>query len=164
MSDMKTLKNIKKIVPLLLVPFLLTGCLNDLFDQPDYTYDGPDVVEFRNLTQTVTEPAGGGAAITITNPMQLISADGLAGSDVAVSFEVDAANTSAVAGTHYTLNTTSPVTIASGSAATNLSLDILDSPLAAGESGVLTLVITDGGSYSASENNKTYTLTILGAD
>ncbi|MFN1834467.1 hypothetical protein AB2B38_004335 [Balneola sp. MJW-20] len=161
---MKSFKNIKKIVPLLLVPFFLTGCLNDLFEQPDYTYDGPNVVEFRNLSQTVTEPAAGGAAITVTNPIQLISAAGLADSDIAVAFGVDADNTTAVAGTHYSLNTTSPVTISSGSASANLSLDVLDSPLTAGQSGVLTLVLESGSGYEAGENIKTYTLTILGSD
>lgn len=161
---MKTMKNIKKIVPLLLVPFFLTGCLNDLFDQNDNTYDGPDTVEFRNLTQTVTEPASGAASITITNAIQLITSNGLAANDVAVAYGVDAANTTAVAGTHYSINTASPITIASGSASANLSLDILDSPLTSGQSGVLTLVLEDGQGYEAGENIKTYTLTILGAD
>jgi len=109
---------------ILLVPILLSGC--DLFDEGDVekTYDDVDQIALfplednNNLGINVT---------STTIQVQLITADGLAKSDVSVAFS--AAGT-ATAGTDYSFGTASPITIAAGSATADIVINFVVSSVA----------------------------------
>jgi len=127
----------------------------DVFDKGDAeaVYEGPDQVAlFPNQ-----DVSNAGCAVQSTSvEVQLISANGLASSDVAVDFGVGAAST-AVPGTHYTIES-SPVTIASGTATTDIDINFIVSTLqsvsvtgaadAARTAGSYTGVSATGGSGS----------------
>ncbi len=157
------MKLIRIHILFVLVALLFTGCLNDLFDQESDNLDsGVSQVEWYPLSRTVTEPAGGAASATTAIEIQLIRTQN--SSDQQVNFSVDAANSTAVAGTHYNLTTSSPATIAANTWETTVTIEILDSPLTAGQSGTLVLLLEDGNGVEAAANLRTHTLTILGAD
>lgn len=126
---------------------LLTGC-DDLFDKGDAeaVYDGPDVVGFFPLQQEVSA-ASGSASVEI----QLISSEGLATSDLSIAFSVDGAST-AVAGTHYNLTTSSPVTISAGTATANVQIALVDGSVPAGEEVRLILNLEGGSGVEPSVN------------
>ncbi|MEQ9264931.1 MAG: hypothetical protein RLN81_06910 [Balneolaceae bacterium] len=107
---------------LLLIPVLFVGC-DDLFDKGDVekTYDGPDQLAFfplednNNLSATNT---------STTIQVQLISADGVASSDIAVNFSANASST-ARAGTDYSFATPSPITISAGEATADITVNFV---------------------------------------
>lgn len=154
-------KSMKYTLLLLAVfPLLLAGCLNDLFDKGDTekVYDGPTVVGFSPLE---TETDEGDGAITIE--VQLIGEQ--RGSDLPVNFSVDGASSTAVAGTHYNLTSSSPVTIASNSSIATISINILaDSGLESGDEVrlILTLEGSPGEGVEAAENLDSATIFIAG--
>lgn len=115
-----------KLFIIALLPLLLTGCLNDLFDKGDTekVYDGPPLLEFAPLQQEVNLTDG-----TATVAVQLIGEQRDSG--LAVSFSVNGSST-AVAGTHYNITTSSPVTIAAGTSAVNIEIELIDGSLASG--------------------------------
>jgi hypothetical protein len=156
------MKHIRIHILFVLVALLFTGC-NDLFNQESDELDsGVSQVEWYPLSRTVTEPASGGASGTTAIEIQLIRTQN--SSDQQVNFSVDAANSTAVAGTHYNLQTSSPATIAANTWETTVTIEILDSPLTAGQSGTLVLLLEDGNGVEAAVNLRTHTLTILGQD
>jgi hypothetical protein len=147
------------IIALLFVG-LLTGC--DLLEQDDRTLEG-SYLGFADFTDTASEPAGGAAAVEVTETIQLIGPHRSA--DIQVNYIVSGEST-AQEGVHYTLNSTSPVTISANSSETEVSIDLLDSPMASGESAILILEIQGAGDSDlpVAENFKIYTLTIAGND
>jgi hypothetical protein len=137
-----------KLFILALLPLLLTGCLNDLFDKGDTekVYDGPPQVSLFPLQQEVTEIDG-----STEIDVQLIGAP--ASGDITVSVSADAAST-AEAGVHYNLPS-NQVTIASGSNVGTLTIEILDSGAFTSGSVRLRLNIDDvSGDIEIAENLK----------
>lgn len=146
-----------------MMSFLVTGCLNDLFDQDDNTFEGPSQLGWQNantsFTRSVNEPAGGGAATTTTVNVQLIGAQ--ESSDMTAPFTVGG---TAQAGVHYNVTTPSPVTIAANTSSAPVIIQLLDSPLTAGQTRTIILTLQDGSRAIAAENFKTFTITINGRD
>lgn len=145
-----------KLIILLVLPLLLTGCLNDLFDKGDVekTYDGPTVVGFFPLQREATL-ASGATSVQV----QLIGEQRT--SDLAVSYTVSSTST-AVAGTHYTITSPSPVTIAAGTSTVNIGINLIAGSLGAGQSGVLILELQGGDGVEASANLATARVIIRG--
>lgn len=145
-----------KLMTVVLLPLFLAGCLNDLFDQNDRTYQGDPVVEFFPLDAVVDEGAG-----NVTVNVQLIGEQ--RSSDLPISFIVDASST-AQSGTHYSSITSSPVTIPANSSITTVTVNVTGTGLNDGESVDLVLVLegNQGEGVGAAEELKTYTLTIRG--
>ncbi len=139
-----------------LLPLLFMGC-DDLFDKGDVekSYDGPDVVAFADLQSTVNE----GSSLTVE--VQFISSQGLANSDISVSVDVDG-ETTAPAST-YTLSTNS-VTISSGTATAEMTVDFpTNGDISDGDEVVLLLTISSND-VPPSENLDTKTIFIRGVD
>ena len=157
---MKITNRYMKILVVALVPLFLNGCLNDLFKQDDHTYDGPDVVEFRPATRSVNESDTG--TNTASANVQLIATSHSAA--LPINFSVDSGNSTAQAGTHYTMATPSPVTIAADQWSTPVTVQTVQNSLAAGNSVTLVLILDGNNSegVSPSENYKTFTVTING--
>ncbi|MBD3616389.1 MAG: DUF4843 domain-containing protein [Gracilimonas sp.] len=144
-----------KILIALLIPLLFVSC-DDLFDKGDVekTYDGPAQLEFKTLQQEVDQ-ADGSFDVTI----QLIGEQRDA--DLNVSFTVDGSST-AVEGTHYTLNGTS-ATIAAGTSSASITIDLIDGAQAAGEEETLILNLQDSGDVTAAPNLDQATIFIQGS-
>lgn len=157
---MKTILKLKSAVFLLLVSFVFTGCLNDLFEQRDnrIAEDTQQLTVFPTGKSTNEPAAGSGATVTSTFNIEKVSREGAA---------VDAAYTvggTAVSGTHYTIAQGSPVSMGDGTFVTTVTINVLDSPLASGESATVVINLQDSGIYTAAPNISTFTLTIFGAD
>jgi hypothetical protein len=146
-----------RILTLICVSVLLTGCLNDLFEQDSQTFDGEPQLEFRPQTDTFDEDEG-----TIDVLVQLIGPQ--RDSDISVDFSVNSGETDAVAGTHYSLATSSPVTLAANSSAATVSINLNGTALDDGEIRTLVLTLDEGNEVTPAENLKNYTLTIEGID
>jgi hypothetical protein len=139
---------------LALMGLSLSAC--DLLEQRDRTYQGPPLLEFNPLTETVDEGAG-----TISTNIQLIAPQ--RDSALPVSFTV-ADSSTAVEGTHYTLNTTSASIPANASAA-EISIDVLDNNVDDGDTNYeLFLNLQESDGVEPAENLRTFTLTIRGTD
>src|SRR5690625_5486253 len=95
-----------KNIILAFIPFLLLGC-NDLFDKGDVekSYDGPPIVGFFPLQAEANLSDG-----SISIEVQLIAKEARS-SDLPVAFHVNAVETTAVEGVHYTISTSSPVNL-----------------------------------------------------
>jgi len=142
----------KKLPLLLLFAVLFAGC-DSLFDQGDIekTYDGPDVVAFFPL-QLQTRVVNNQAVVQV----QLIGPQ--RSSDLSVRFSVDGAST-AVAGTHYNIATSSPVTIPANSSTANIVINMVPGSLAAGEVRLL-LTLEGADGVAPAENLKRSTIFI----
>lgn len=128
-----------KSIILAFIPFLLLGC-NDLFDKGDVekSYDGPPIVGFFPLQAEANLSDG-----SISIEVQLIAKEARS-SDLPVAFHVNAEETTAVEGVHYTISTSSPVTLSAGSWTTQVTLDLIEGSLEPGEFVDLCLIL-DGG-------------------
>ena len=156
--------NFVKLVACIVACIFLSGCLNDLFEQDDQTYQDDPKIEFRPLNQSVADTSG--AEIQPDDEalrVQLIGPQ--RSTDLSVSFVVDSENSSAQEGTHYNLVTSSPVVLPANSSVTgNIEIDIIEDSVPTGEVVELILVLQDADGVDAAENLKTYTLTIEGGD
>lgn len=150
------MKNIKHILPLLLVSVLFTGCLNDLFEQNDNTFQGTQV-EFSPLTGAIAEPRTGVAPVVRNVNVNLIGAQ--RDSDTPISFTVAG---TADAGVHYNILTPSPIVLPANSSSVNVQVQVIDSPLANNVTQTVVLELQSGDVAEAAENLKTFTLTIVG--
>lgn len=146
-----------KLLTLCMVSLLLSGCLNDLFEQEDQTYQGDPQLEFRPQTDTFDEDEG-----TISVLVQLIGPH--QSSAITVNYEVNSAETDAVAGTHYELTTSSPVTIAPNSSSATIQIELNGTSLNEGEFRTLVLTLTSDNEVRPAANLRNYTLTIEGID
>ncbi|MDX1672395.1 MAG: hypothetical protein R3211_08630 [Balneolaceae bacterium] len=152
------IKNIHiKLMIIVLLPLFLGGCLNELFEKRDRTLRVPAQLAFSHTDLIVDEGAG-----DVTIDVQLIARQ--MDTDLSASFVVDGAST-ASAGTHYTISTPSPVTIAANSSTAPLTVNVPDGPLTAGNNVQLILVLQDNSQagVEASETQGTFTLTIRGS-
>lgn len=161
------IKSMKHILLLAVVfSFALTGC-NDLFDKGDTekSYDGPDVVEFKPLQMEIPieiQQDGTHSGAVREIDVQLISANGLATSDVSVSFSVDGSSTADPA--LYELSTTS-VTIPSGSAAASFTITVpSDADLEIGDEFTVILNMGEVSNAEAAENLDQTTIFIQGVE
>lgn len=128
----------------LIVPLIMGAC--DTFDKGDVekVYDGPDQVALFPV-QDVTNIGCNAQSTSVE--VQYISASGLASSDVSVNFSVGAAS-SAVAGTHYTIES-SPVTIPAGSATTDIDINFIVTTLQTVNVTGAADTLRTAGTYSA---------------
>lgn len=136
-----------KILILSMITLLLMSCdMNDLFDKGDAegVYDGPTVVGFFPLQQEVSVNAG-----TASVEVQLIGAQ--RGAPLSVAFTVDGAST-AQAGVHYNLISSSPVSLPANSSTVNVQIELISGSLQAGQTGLLILNLQGGEGVGASEN------------
>lgn len=154
----KTMKNKSyvKLVILLLMTITFTGCLNDLFDENDLTFQQDPQLEFRPTSVNEDEDEGASEYL-----IQLIGPQ--RDSDLSVSFSVDASQTDAVAGTHYSIPSTS-ATIAANTSSATVTVNFNGTGLDAGQQRVLALVIDEGGEVRPAPNLKTLIITIDGVD
>ncbi len=142
----------KKLSILLLMVLFVASC-DSMFDTGDVekTYDGPTVTAFFPL-QLQTRLVNNTATVRV----QLIGPHRTTATTV--GFSVDPAST-AIAGTHYTLGTTSPVTIPAGQSEATITINMIPGSLASGE--VRLLLNLDGAADApASENLKRSTVFI----
>lgn len=144
-----------KLLIALLIPLLFVSC-DDLFDKGDVekTYDGPAQIEFKPLQQEANQASG-----SFDVAIQLIGEQ--RDSDLTVSFNVDGSST-AVEGTHYSLNGTS-ATIAAGTSAVDVTIDLIDGNLAAGEEVTLILNLEDADGAAAAPELDQSTTFIFGS-
>lgn len=144
-----------KLLIALLIPLLFVSC-DDLFDKGDVEkkFDGPAQIEFKPLQQEANQ-ASGSFDVTI----QLIGEQ--RDTDLTVSFTVDGSST-AVEGTHYSLNGTSG-TIAAGTSSVEITIDLIDGNLAAGEEVELILNLQDADGVTAAPNLDQSTTFIFGS-
>lgn len=146
------------IAAAVLLPLLLGGCLNDLFEKRKRTYDGPDVVEFYPTSQTLNE--SNQEMKTVEVEIQLIGPQRESASEIAYS--VDGEATTAEEGTHFRLATTSPATIPSGSSHATVELEIPANTLPEDETRTVVLRLEGGSGIEAADNYDTFSLTLRG--
>jgi len=145
-----------KLLILALLPLFFIGC-NDLFDEGDANkvFDGPPQVAFAPLEREANVGAG-----TTSIEVQLIGAQ--RDSDLQVNFSVDDGST-AEAGTHYNLVTSSPVTLEAGTSTVNVQIQLIAGSVPEGSEVRLTLNLegaSDG--VEAAENLNTSNIFIRG--
>jgi hypothetical protein len=142
------------LVFVLTLGLVLAAC--DTFDQRDRTFQGDPKLEFAPLTETADEGDG-----TVSTRIQLIGEQRDA--DLPVSFVV-ADSSTAEAGVHYALASTS-TTIAANSSAAEIEIDVLDNAIDDGDTNYeLFLILQDSEDIEAAVNLRAYTLTIRGVD
>ncbi|MDR9388468.1 MAG: Calx-beta domain-containing protein [Balneolaceae bacterium] len=144
-----------KNLSLTLVAFVLlfTSC-DSLFDNGDNekVYNGPDVVGFFPLEQTISASTTSGTSVEV----QLIGEQKT--SDVSVSYAVHS-STTATSGTHYTVSGTS-VTIPANSSTADINVGLSPGDLTPGQEVKLVLELQGGSGLQASENLKLATIFI----
>ncbi len=143
-----------KLVMLVLLSVSMTGCLNDLFEEKDLTFNEDPQLEFRPLSANVDEDEG-----AVDFLIQLIGPQRSSALDV--SFSVDATNSDAVSGTHYSLPATT-ATIAANSSSATVTVNFNGTGLDDGQQRVLVLTIDEGGAVRPAPNLRTLTITIDG--
>ena len=146
-----------KLLILALLPLLFASCdMNDLFDEGDIngTYDGPTVVAFDPPEREVSDD-GGSTSIEI----QLIGEQ--RDSDLAVSFSVDG-ESSAEAGTHYNVTTSSPVTLAAGASTVDVEIELISDSVPDGGEVQLIINLDGGDGVEVAENYKSHRVFIQG--
>lgn len=135
------------IFPVALFFFALTGC-DDLFDKGDVekTYEGPDQVAFADLESTAAE------GTDVPMEVQLITADGLATSDITVNISVSDESTADAE--DYSLSANS-VTISSGSATASFTVSLNDDGEDDGEQSLILTLSADGVQVAENLNSST---------
>lgn len=150
-----------KIVTVIVASLFLSGCLNDLFEQENKRFQDNPKIEFRPLNQVVSDADVDDFDPSEPLKVQLIGEQ--RSSDLSVSFVVDEENSTAEAGTHYNLVTSSPITLPANSSVTGpIEIEVIENSVPDGEVVELVLVLQDADGVEAAENLKTYTLTIEG--
>lgn len=141
-------KTMKKLLFLALFAGLFTSSCDDLFDKGDVegTYDGPTVVAFYPLQKTVRTSSSSSTSVQV----QLIGPQ--RSSDLSVAYQVGSSST-AVSGTHYNLNV-SPVTISGNTSTADITIELIDGVLQAGQEVALILELQGSADVPASENLK----------
>lgn len=156
---MKTsINSLLKLLAIAMVPLFLSGCLNDLFDSNEITYEGEPKVEFQPTSQnlTLTQDQSG----TIGVDVQLIGEQ--RNEDLPLNVVVVDSLTSAVAGEHYTLPSTS-VTIPADSSVVQFPINVTGENLTTGNAVQLVLELqSEVEAVQPAENLKRFTLTLLG--
>tara|TARA_R110000796_G_scaffold252640_2_gene389756 strand:- start:2326 stop:2790 length:465 start_codon:yes stop_codon:yes gene_type:complete len=142
--------NIKVILSVIALVFVMTSCFED--DNDENKYDGPALVEFNAPTLTTgsyVRNVNVGVGL-VTEQVNLISPH--FSTDQTIMFTVDGANSTAVEGTHYSIDGT--FTIAANSSIGNADIQILNGAIPAGESRTVVLVLQGNDLIGVSENYK----------
>lgn len=146
----------KAFAILLLSVFTLTGCFDD--DVADNIFNDQSQVEFDRIATNVnyirSVSVGAGS---VTEQVNLIGPQMAV--EQTISFSVDPANSTAVAGTHYNLNGGS-FTIPVNSSFGDCTVEILGGAIPAGETRTLTLVLEGNAEIKAAGNYKSLTIVI----
>ena len=137
---------------------LISGGCKEVFDldQRDRTFQGDPLVAFFPNSETVADSSG------VTNgstfEVQLIGEQ--LEEALNIPFTIVSGETTAVEGTHFEFDTSSPVVLPANTSIAFLSINILDSDIESPR--VLTLELQDpGDNITASENVKRTVLTII---
>ncbi len=136
-----------KLLIVAIIPLMFMGCINDLFDEGDTlkSFDGPTVVGFFPLEQERSL-----SDETASVQIQLIGEQ--RATDLAVSYSVVSSSSTAEAGVHYNITTSSPVTLSSGTSTVDVVIELIEDSLGAGEEVVLILNLEGGSGVDASVN------------
>jgi uncharacterized protein YceK len=142
-----------KLLIAIMIPLLFVGC-DSIFDKGDAekTFKGEEIGFFLDSDE-VNQASG-----TYTIEVQLIGEQ--RNSDVTVTFARDAESTAA-AGTHYTISGNT-VTIPAGESTADITVNLIDGSVAAGGEVTLILNLTDAGGVKIAPNLSEYTLFIQG--
>ena len=150
---MKISKTLRTLMMLALIPLLVGSC--DIFEERSRVFDGDPGLEFSPLNESTDEGVDEAATIQLIGEQR--------DSDLTVSVAVSGEST-AQAGVHYNLNSTT-ATISAGTSAVDLPIDVLDNTDDdGGQSWRLILTLQDSQGVEAEPNLNTYTLTINGVD
>ena len=147
-----------KLAVIVMASLLLSGCLNELFNDGETYYNTDDPkVEFVPLTAQYTLGATQSGSYTIN--AQLIGEQ--RSEDLALSVVVIDSLTTAQEGVQYSLLATS-VTIPADSSSAAFTIDISGEGLQAGETARLVLELQGTDEVEAAENLDSHTLVIQG--
>jgi hypothetical protein len=148
------------VLALLVLP--AAGCEDLLFDDPEHTYDGPPTVEFAPVLPAGTYARTISFTPTATeNQTTAVRVNFIAAAPASVSGEVvRSASSTAVEGTHYRFTSGSAYSMAAGTWAADVPIEVLASGFAPGESVTLVLELAPGSGFEVSENYKQFTLTL----
>jgi len=147
-----------RLLVILVLPLLLSGCLNDLFDDGETYYNTDDPqVEFYPLTQQLTLGATEESSYTIN--AQLIGEQRNAALELSV-IVVDSLTT-AQQGVQYSLPSTS-ITIPADSSTAAFTIEVSGEGLDAGDVAQLVLELQGTEEVQAAENLNQHTLIIQG--
>jgi hypothetical protein len=122
------------------------------------TYDGPTVVEFAPATASIKKgttaaPGTYTAKVNLVGPQQ--------GSDIVIDYEVDATATTAAAANSYAIEgTAGKITIPANTSFGYVKLNVVPANFPTTGSKTVKLVLKGNAAVPASENYKTFTLTI----
>lgn len=155
------MKKIKLIALTLLTLVTFSACVED--SQEDFG-SGPHVVGFRNAQGSYIYTDNDTDPVQISEPINLIGgSNGTTSSEnINISFSVDASST-AISGTHYSLNTTgNTISIPSGSDFTQLPITVYPTTLPPNVPLTIVINLTQVGSGNAvvSDAKKSITVTI----
>lgn len=144
----------KKLTYLILVFAALTvvGCKKY---RVEFNEDATPQVEFKPTAITLTRGTATTPA-TATILVQLVGKQ--QASDISVPYTIDATNTTAVAGTHYTSSTNGTVVIPANSSSGKIVLTSNYANMTAAKK--LVLILSSGGAVQPSPNYKTCTVTL----
>ena len=143
-----------KLLIIALLSLLFASCdMNDLFDDGDTrkTYDGPAQVAFFPDELEVRDDAG-----STSIEIQLIGEQ--RESDLSVSFSTEG---DAVAGTHYNVSTSSPVTLEAGSSTVDIIIELIEDSIPEGEEVQLILNLEGGDGVEVAANYSSSRIFIL---
>ena len=154
-SLMKSPRLITSILLVGLICFSAVSC--DLFEQRSRAYDGPPKVEFFPTSDVVDEGSG-----ELNVQVQLIGSQ--RSQDTSVEYTVVDSMTTAQEGTHYSLQTSSPVTIPANSSETTVTIDVTGTGLSSGESRTLQLALIGNDQVETGPNIRFFDLVIQGQD
>ncbi|WP_242155263.1 DUF4843 domain-containing protein [Aestuariivivens sediminis] len=154
---------IKSITLLIALGVSFNSCLLDDDNLADSFDDGPNFTSFSNLNQTVSAVADG--ELKTANVNIELQGPNMVGfsEDVTLTIGVDAANTTAIEGVHYTLSTNS-VTLTKannyiGTIPVGIITEGIDPPLAVAP--IITLEFTDASGTNVIPSSKETKLTII---
>lgn len=145
-----------KLLAIAMVPLFLSGCINDLFDDNEITYEGAEL-EFFPLSETLTLESDESTTLGVN--IQLIAEQ--QDEDVDVSFTVSE-DSDAEEGDDYELPEGTSFTIESGSSTVEVPVEATGENVPTGKSVQLILELEDSGDITAAPNLSTFTLTIQG--
>lgn len=152
-----------KLSVIALLPLFISGCLGDLFEQDDRTYNDEQQVEFNPTSLNVEERGDENEdpPVQASSAVNLISQEGTAQSDLEIEYTVDDSST-AVEGDHYNLVSSSPLTIPEGETTTELEFEVTADNLDDDEVRVLYISLQGGDNFKPAANYRTLTVNIQG--
>lgn len=120
-------------------------------------YTGPSVVELNPAVKTVAvgtaaTPGSDDVKIQLIGPQRSTATE--------LTYTIDAANSTAVSGTHYTIANLGKVTLPANSSFAYIHVNLVPNSITTTDSKKLVFTLVGSSDLPASANYKTYTLTI----